>query len=452
MSQVSPGRHTVVLDPERIDRTMSARNVVVAQSGGPTCVINNSLRGIIETCRRHPGTFGTLYAGQYGIEGVLKEELLDLSATPEEEIALLRTSPAAGGIGTCRYKLKKGQDQDFERVVEVLKAHNVGYFFYIGGNDSQDTAHKLSKLASERGLDLVATGVPKTIDNDLGDPDFQLLDHSPGYGSIARYYAHYIRQANEENGGSAPADPVLVIQVMGRKIGFIPAAARLADPDRKMPLQLYLAESKLSLEQLGQNVLRQLESDGRCIVVVSEGFDVGELGTVRDSFGHVQFSSSQQTVAQMVVNYLNTLKFPVPGKARGQVPGTDQRNAIAYASVVDLDEAYGVGCHAADIARLDGNGWMATILRERGWSGYCAHFDKVPLEQVANSERFFPERWISPSRIDVTDEFLDYAQPLIGEDWVSVPTVKGLPRFAQITRKFARRKLSEYVPQTYRNT
>ena len=226
---------------------------------------------------------------------------------------------------------------------------------------------------------------------------------------------------------------MLVIQVMGRKIGFIPAAARLADPDRKMPLQLYLAESKLSLEQLGQNVLRQLESDGRCIVVVSEGFDVGELGTIRDSFGHVQFSSSQQTVAQMVVNYLNTLKFPVPGKARGQVPGTDQRNAIAYASVVDLDEAYGVGCHAADIARLDGNGWMATILRDRGRSGYSTHFDKVPLEQVANSERFFPEQWIASSRIDVTDEFLDYAQPLIGEDWVSVPTVKGLPRFARIT-------------------
>ena len=212
---------------------MSARNVVVAQSGGPTCVINNSLRGIVETCRRHPGTFRTIYAGHFGIEGVLKEELLDLSATPEEEVALLRTSPAAGGIGTCRYKLKKGQDLDFERVVEVLRAHDIGYFFYIGGNDSQDTAHKLSKLAHERGLDLVATGVPKTIDNDLGDPEFSLLDHSPGYGSVARYYAHYIRQANEENSGSAPADPVLVIQAMGRKIGFIPAAARLADPERR---------------------------------------------------------------------------------------------------------------------------------------------------------------------------------------------------------------------------
>jgi 6-phosphofructokinase 1 len=236
---------------------------------------------------------------------------------------------------------------------------------------------------------------------------------------------------------------------MGRKVGFIPAAARLADPDRKMPIQIYLTESGLTLPQLGENVIRQLESDGRCIVVVSEGFDVGELGTVRDNFGHVQFSSSQQTVAQIVVNYLNTLKFPVPGKARGQVPGTDQRNAIAYASVVDLGEAYAVGCHAVSVARAEGNGWMATILRDRHRLGYSVHYDKVPLETVANSERFFPKDWIAPSRIDVTDAFLDYAQPLIGEDWVSVPTVNGLPRFARITTKFAPRTLPEYVPQTY---
>jgi 6-phosphofructokinase 1 len=429
---------------------MAARNVVVAQSGGPTCVINNSLRGIVETCRRHPQTFGTLYAGHFGIEGVLKEELIDLSATPEDEIALLRTSPAAGSIGTCRYKLKKGQDLDFERVIDVLKAHDVGYFFYIGGNDSQDTAQKVSKLAHDRGLDLIATGVPKTIDNDLGDAGFTLLDHSPGYGSIARYYAHYVRQANEENAGSAPADPVLVIQAMGRKIGFIPAAARLADPERTMPIQIYLTESKLTLSQLGENVIRQLEADGRCIVVISEGFDVGDVGAVKDTFGHVQFSSSQQTVAQTVVNYLNTLKFPVPGKARGQVPGTDQRNAIAYASVIDLEEAYGVGCHAVEIARKGENGWMATILRDCDRSGYSIHYDKVALETVANSERFFPQHWLAPSRIDVTDEFVEYAYPLIGEDWVSVPMVRGLPRFARITHKFAPKTLPDYVPETYR--
>jgi 6-phosphofructokinase 1 len=429
---------------------MPARNVVVAQSGGPTCVINNSLRGIVESCRRDPKTFGAIYAGHFGIEGILKEELLDLAATPPEEIALLRTSPAAGSIGTCRYKLKPGQDEDFHRVVEVLKAHDVGYFFYIGGNDSQDTAHKVSLLAREQGLDLVATGVPKTIDNDLGDSEFALLDHSPGFGSVARYFAQYVRQANEENAGSCPADPVLVIQAMGRKIGFIPAAARLADPERRMPLQIYLSESGVALEQLGANVLDQLRSDGRCIVVVSEGFDVGELGATRDTFGHVQFSASQTTVAQTVVNYLNTLKFPVAGKARGQVPGTDQRNAIAYASVVDLDEAYAVGCHAVEVARRDGNGWMATILRNRNQTAYSVRYDKVPLDQVANSERTFPKSWIAPNQIDVTDDFLAYARPLIGEDWVSIPQVNGLVRFARIERAFAPKKLTNYVPQTYR--
>jgi ATP-dependent phosphofructokinase / diphosphate-dependent phosphofructokinase len=425
-------------------------NVLVAQSGGPTCVINNSLRGLIDACRSDSATFGTVYAGRFGIEGVLKEELIDLSATPSEEIALLRTSPAAGSIGTCRYKLKPKQEEDFARVVEVIKAHGIGYFFYIGGNDSQDTAHKVSLLAQQKGLDLIATGIPKTIDNDLGDDQFTLLDHSPGYGSAARYIAHMVAQLNEENGGSRPADPVMVVQAMGRKIGFLPAAARLADPRRQMPLQIYMAESKVSLEQLGANVLEQLRADGRCIVVVSEGFDVGDFGTTRDSFGHVQYSASQTTVAQQVVNYLNTLPFPVPGKARGQVPGTDQRNAIAYASVVDLDEAYHVGFHAAEIARTAGNGFMATILRDHSRKGYAVAYDKVPLEKVAEKDRSFPERWIAPSRIDVTDDYIEYARPLMGNDWVSVPLVDGLPRFARITMKLAAKKLVDYVPQEHR--
>lgn len=430
---------------------MSSRNVVVAQSGGPTCVINNSLRGIVEACRDYPGKFGAVYAGRFGIEGVLKEELVDLTRTAPEEVALLRTSPAAGSIGTCRYKLKKDQAEDFERVVAVLKAHDVGYFFYIGGNDSQDTAHKVSQLASERGLDLVAVGVPKTIDNDLGDSEFKLLDHSPGYGSCARYYAQYVRQANEENRGSSPPDPVLVIQAMGRKIGYIPAAARLADPGREMPLQIYLAESGLGLDELGENVVRQLERDGRCIVVVSEGFDVGDFGQVRDSFGHVQFSASQTTVAQVVVNYLNTLKLPVSGKARGQVPGTDQRNAIAYASTVDLDEAYNVGRHAVSIAASGENGWMATILRDHSAAAYSVRYDKAPLSEVAAKDRSFPAKWIAANRYDVTDEFVRYARPLIGDDWVSVPLVDGLARFARInTEALATHKLPSYIPQTYR--
>jgi 6-phosphofructokinase len=428
---------------------MSARNVVVAQSGGPTPVINNSLRGVIEACRAMPDTFGTVYAGWHGIEGVLKEELLDLSAQNPKEIALLRSTPAAGSIGTCRYKLKGQQQEDFERVIEVLKAHHVGYFVYIGGNDSMDTAHKVAKLAAERGLDLVATGVPKTVDNDIGDTAFQIIDHTPGYGSVARYWALNIQNANEENRGSCPADPVLVIQAMGRKIGFIPAAARLADPRREMPLIIALAEAGLTLEALADKVNDTVKAHGRAIVVVSEGFDVGNIGARQDSFGHTEFGASQMMVGQAVINYLNRVKLPVHGSARANIPGTDQRHAMIYASDVDLDEAYAVGHKAVEIAATAGSGYMATILRQPG-SIYNVSYDKVPLEQVANSERNFPAAWISADKTDVTDDFVRYARPLIGNDWAAIPLVDGIQRFARLEPIFADQKLPGYVPQNYR--
>ncbi|HKK41567.1 MAG TPA: 6-phosphofructokinase, partial [Bacteroidales bacterium] len=303
-----------------------AKNVIVAQSGGPSPVINSSLRGIIETCRMFPERFGRIYGGWHGIEGILKEELLDLSVQKEEEIALLRNTPAAGSIGTCRYKLKDSQSEDFDRIMKVFEAHDAGYFFYIGGNDSQHTALKVSEIAGKRGLDLIAVGVPKTIDNDVGDNEFRLIDHTPGYGSVARYWSHIIQNANEENMGSSPADPVLVIQAMGRKIGYIPAASRLADPGRKMPLQIYMAESKVPLGLLADNVNEQLKKDGRCIVVISEGFEAGTIGDVKDSFGHTSFGSSKNSVFQVVVNYLNEKGLKTRGSARGQVMGTDQRH------------------------------------------------------------------------------------------------------------------------------
>ncbi|GMV90268.1 MAG: hypothetical protein AMXMBFR82_00460 [Candidatus Hydrogenedentota bacterium] len=425
------------------------KNVIVAQSGGPSPVINSSLRGVIDACKLFPETFGTIYAGWHGIEGVLKEELLNLSAQDEEEVALLRYTPAAGSIGTCRYKLKKNQQADFERVIDVMKAHDIGYFFYNGGNDSMDTAHKVSVLAHERGLDLVAVGVPKTIDNDVGDSEFKLIDHTPGYGSVARYWMGIVQNANEENAGSCPADPVLVLQAMGRKIGYIPAAARLADPKREMPLQIYLTESAVTAEEMCDNVNDQLKKDGRCIIVVSEGFEVGDIGATKDSFGHTQFSASKTTVAQQVVTMLNERGLPVPGAARGQVSGTDQRDTCLYASIPDLDEAYKVGQKAALIAESGENGWMATILREPG-PIYNVRYDKVPLEKVANSERTFPKEWLAPSKIDVTDEFVRYAKPLIGEDWASVPVVNGRQRFTRFKPIFAEKKLPEYTLEALR--
>ena len=431
------------------------RNIVVAQSGGPTPVINASLRGVVDGCRAYPGRFGRIYAGYHGIEGVLKEELLDLSAQPEEEIALLSTTPAAGAIGTCRYKLRAGQQEDFERIVEVFRAHDVGYFFYNGGNDSMDTAHKVAQLAAERGLELVAVGVPKTIDNDVGgglaaDGTFDLIDHTPGYGSVARYWALTVQNADQENAGSCPADPVLVMQAMGRKIGFIPAAARLADPRREMPLLIALAEAGLALDDLADAVNDVVRARGRCLLVVSEGFSVGDLGERRDAFGHITFSASGSTVERVVVNYLNEVGLPAKGSARGNMPGTDQRHNMIYASTVDLEEAYRVGQKAAQIAVEEGSGYMSTLVRRPG-ALYNVDYDKVPLELVANSERQFPASWFAAGRLDVTDEFVRYARPLIGDAWPAVPLVDGRQRFARLAPIFAEQMLEPYVPQADRS-
>ncbi len=424
------------------------KNLVVAQSGGPTCVINSSLRGVVEAAREFD-VIGTVYGANHGIEGALKEELLDLSAQPEEEIALLRYTPVAGSIGTCRYKLKSWQTEDFERIVEVFRAHNVGYFLYNGGNDSMDTANKIAKLSAERGLDLQAVGIPKTIDNDIGDSEFKLIDHTPGYASTAKYWTHMVQYANEENKGSCPADPVLVLQAMGRKIGFIPAAARLADPKHETPLLIYLAESPCSLERLADQVNDTLKQTGRCVVVVSEGFNVGDVGAIKDSFGHVNFGASKITVAQTVVNYLNGVGLATKGAARCNVPGTDQRCSMGYASTVDLDEAYRLGQKAVELAATGQGGYMSTILRKPGFI-YSVCYDKVPLEKVANSERAFPKEWILPNGCDVSDDFLKYLKPLVGEDMLTLPMFNGRQRVTQFRPIFAEKQLQEYVPQADR--
>jgi ATP-dependent phosphofructokinase / diphosphate-dependent phosphofructokinase len=292
-------------------------------------------------------------------------------------------------------------------------------------------------------------GVSKTIDNDVGDSEFKLIDHTPGYGSVARYWAYNIQNANEENMGSSPSDPVLVIQAMGRKIGFIPAAARLADPRREMPLQIYMRESQVSLAELTDNVNDELKRSGRCIVVVSEGFDAGDIGELKDAFGHTEFSSSLFTAQQIVVNHLNKAGLKARGAARGQTVGTDQRDSMVYASTVDLDEAYKIGQNAVVIASQGCSGFMSTMLRRPGLV-YAVDYDKVPLDVVANSERHFPDHWIAPNRIDVTDDFVRYARPLIGEDWVSVPVINGVQRYSRFEQVFAPQKLPAYVPEAYR--
>lgn len=421
------------------------QNALVAQSGGPSPVINASLLGVIEACREFSDSINNIYAAWHGIEGVLNEELIDMGAQDEKEIKLLKNTPCAGYIGTCRYKLKEGQEDDFQRIIDVMKAHDIGYFFYIGGNDSMDTASKVSKLAHKEGYDLTVVGVPKTIDNDVGDEAFTIIDHTPGYGSAARYWAMNMQNIEEENRGMGVSECVSVHQAMGRQSGFITAASRLADPNREMPLQLYFAETKKTIEELADNVNDQLKHDGRCIVVVNEGFDAGELGARRDGFGHIEYGASETTAVQQVTNYLNRHGLKARGQATCQQVGVMQRDASIYASKVDIEEAYQVGRKAVDIAMNEGTGYMATILRKPG-KEYVPYFDKVDLETVANSVRYLPDSWIAPSGIDVTDAFIEYAMPLIGNEWPEIPMENGLQRFARLNICFVDKKLGDYVP------
>ncbi len=435
------------------------RNAVIAQSGGPTSVINNSVRGVIDSMRKS-GKVDKIYGARMGIIGVLKEELYDITAQNPEQVKLLSQTPSAGVIGSCRYKIKS--DEDMERVVEVLKKHDVGYFFYCGGNDSMDTANKVSLLAKEKGLDIISTGIAKTIDNDVGgdlqeDGTFAICDHNPGYGSVARYTAMNILEANQENKASYTSDPVLVISSMGRKIGFITASARLADPERKMPLLILLPEAlnknkpEENLELITRRLNEKIEEHGRCIVAISEGLEIGDLDILCDNFGHAQFGASGKSVEQALINHLNGLdrkdsagrcasRLACKGIARCEKPGTKQRRELATTSPVDLKEAYDAGAFAAETALKGEGGYMSTIIRHPG-KNYAVTCGKVELAKVANADRKFPAKWIAENRVDVTDEFIEWAMPLIGGT---------LPEFSEFENIFAEKKCAEYVPVAYR--
>jgi ATP-dependent phosphofructokinase / diphosphate-dependent phosphofructokinase len=424
-------------------------NVLFGMSGGPTPVINNSLRGVIETCRAYPSEFGKIYAGWHGIEGVLQEELIDISAQPQKEIDLLATTPAAGAVGTCRYKLTEDRAEDFERIIEVLRAHNIGYFFYNGGNDSMDTANKVSLLAKERNLDLTVVGVPKTVDNDLGDQEMTYCNHTPGYGSIARHWANIVQNANEENMGCCTHNPIIVMEAMGRGTGFIPAAVRLGDPNREMPLLIVMPERKITLEQIADSASDKLKQHGRCIVVINAGQEFEPYGG-KDAFGNPDgYTVSGRSQGLVVSQYLNSKKLSKYGPVFSCAFSLDQRMASVLASKVDREEAFLVARHAVEIAIKEGTGWMSTIERKPGET-YQAYYDKVALPVIANSVREVPNDWITKDGFDVTDDFVKYAKPLIGDEWADVPLEGGVQRFARFKKVFAEKRCKEYVPMMYR--
>lgn len=422
---------------------MSRRNALIAQSGGPSPAINASLQGALEACLES-GEFAHVYAARRGIEGVLLEELFDLGCQPAAEIQRLRMTPSAAA-GSCRYKLGEDCERDYQRILEVFRAHEIGAFFYIGGNDSMDTADKIDRLARDVGLDLKVMGIPKTIDNDLGDESGSIIDHTPGYGSCARYWANLIQSVNEENRAMCTSECVCVLQAMGRNTGFITAAARLGDPHRDMPLQLYLPEAGMTPERLCDSVNEGLKRHGRVIAVVAESFMTDTESQRVDGFGHVEYGASRTTAAQMVVNLLNSRKLSARGQATGQVPGVLQRCAAIEASDTDREEAYLLGAKAVTYALSGLSGRMSTLLRVSD-EPYRVRYDHVPLRQVANAVRHVPRDWISPSGTDVTDAFLRYARPLIGTPVAHHETEGVHFRFARLDDTCLPKRLPAYTP------
>jgi 6-phosphofructokinase 1 len=413
----------------------SARNAFYAQSGGVTAVINTSACGVIETARRHRNRIGNVYAGRNGIVGALLEDLIDTGKESAADIRALRHTPA-GAFGSARYKLKKIEDNpaQYERLIEVFKAHDIGYFFYNGGGDSADTCLKVSTLAEKMGYPIQAIHVPKTVDNDL-----PITDCSPGFGSVAKYVAVSIREAGFDVASMAKTSTkVFVMEVMGRHAGWIAAAGGLAAQKAgDAPHIILFPEITFDEDKFIARVQECVEKYGYCAVVVSEGVRnaegkfLADAGT-RDAFGHAQLGGVGPVVAQLVKSKLGY-------KYHWAVADYLQRAARHIASKVDVEQAYAVGKAAVELALKGHNSVMPTIVRLSD-RPYRWKIGLAKLEDVANKEKMLPRDYITPDGLHITAKGRRYLAPLIkGEDYP--PYKDGLPQYVVLRNAPVRRKL-----------
>ena len=399
------------------------QNGFYAQSGGVTAVINATACAVLQTARKHGDRIGKMYAGRNGIIGALTEDMIDTSRETDEAIAALRHTPG-GAFGSARYKLK-GLDEnraEYERLIEVFKAHDIGYFFYNGGGDSMDTAHKVSQLGSQLGFPVTCVGIPKTVDNDL-----PVTDTCPGFGSVAKYVAVSTLEAALDVASMAKTSTkVFVLEVMGRHAGWIAAAGGLAGKDPgSAPHIILFPEVPFDQPRFLARVRESVDRYEYCVVVVSEGLRhpdgrfVAEAGG-RDAFGHAQLGGVASNVAGLI-------KAELGLKYHYALADYLQRSARHIASAVDVQQAYAVGQKAVELA-LDGqSAIMTTIVRESD-NPYRWSIGQVPLEQVANQEKMMPREFIAEDGFGITEACRRYLEPLIvGEDYP--PYLDGLPRY-----------------------
>ena len=410
-------------------------NCLVAQSGGPTSVINASLAGVVAEALNHE-CIEEIYGGVNGVLGILNEQLVDLAAETQQTIRALRHTPGAA-LGTCRFKLKS--QQDYDRVLQVFEAHNIRYFFYAGGNDSQDTADKISKLAQERGYDLRVIGIPKTIDNDL-----VTTDHTPGYGSVIKYIATTVKEIACDNAAMGQYDLVQIIEVMGRNAGWIAAGAALAksrDEPNAAPHLIYLPEVAFSAEKFISDVQHVLQKEKYCVVVVGEGLVdadgnfVSTASASADAFGHSQLGGAGEYLRGLVEETLQI-------KARAVSLGMAQRAAVHCSSQTDNDEAYLAGQAAVEAAIAGETDKMVTLVRGDGET-YTCETGLTPLAEIANGVKKLPESWINEDGVSMNFNFYKYALPLIQGE-VKVPFENGVPVLAKLKMVKIPRKLGAH--------
>ena len=415
------------------------RNAFYAQSGGVTAVINASAQGVIETARRHRGTIGNVYAGRNGIIGALTEDLIDTSQDSDAAIGALRHTPS-GAFGSCRHKLKAPDKNpaEYERLIEVFQAHDIGFFFYNGGGDSADTCLKVSQLSAQRGLGIQAIHVPKTMDNDL-----PLTDTCPGFGSVAKYVAVSIREASFDVASMAKTSTkVFILEVLGRHAGWTAAAGGLAaEKPGDGPQVILFPEIPFDEARFLAAVDAAVKRWGFCSIVASEGLQLpsgeflSEAGT-KDAFGHAQLGGLAPLLAKLVGD---KLKY----KYHYAIADYLMRAARHLASKTDVDQAYAVGKAAVELAVAGKSGLMATIERKSD-SPYVWTTGSAPLEQVANVEKKLPRDYITEDGFHITDRCRRYLSPLIeGEDYPSY--AKGLPQYVVLKNAAVPRKLkTEY--------
>ncbi len=410
-------------------------NAFYAQSGGVTAVINASACGVIETARKHKDKIGKVYAGRNGIIGALTEDLIDTSKESAKAIASLRHTPS-GAFGSCRFKLKSLEENkaEYERLIEVFAAHNIGYFFYNGGGDSADTCLKVSQLAEKMGYPIQAIHVPKTVDNDL-----PITDNCPGFGSVAKYIAVSTREATFDVASmAATSTKVFVLEVMGRHAGWIAAAGGLAsDKDTDMPVVILFPEVTFDRKKFMAKVEGMVKKYGYCSVVVSEGVKsadgkfLADQG-LKDAFGHAQLGGVAPVVANMIREDLN-LKY------HWGVADYLQRAARHIASKTDVDQAYAMGKAAVEYALKGHNSVMPTIVRASN-APYKWKVGMAPLAKVANVEKMMPANFITKDGFGITEKCREYLSPLIkGEDYP--PYKNGLPQYVQLKNVAVTKKL-----------